>query len=352
LNYKTFRVTRLAKVVLLVTLFVTAIQFLSVKSSNAASDSGYTLLIPGIPGDTKNYSTTKFYDGTECSDMIPQGICFADNYVIYSGYDSQRNFNSVLWIIELKTGNLLATIDLTEKVHAGGICYSNGFLWVSSLKNYIRYIRFSDVIKQINKGYTSFSLNIPYEDTGTTCVPGIESGVFKLGSDESASSVTYYKNYLYIVEFSDGVSPPNPKLRQYKVSFNQNTKSKDGTPLLGAPKSIKQVKTYSVPSKVQGIQIVKLNGKVYVLLSRSYGRKKSDVSEIQLYQMEDSLIYIKTYDLRSNPLYPMIEGIAISGKYLYAVSESGAQYYKNDKKNPSDNPQTKAKCILVSDIMK
>jgi hypothetical protein len=278
--------------------------------------------------------------------MVPQGICFVENYVIFTGYDSEKETSSVLWVKDIVTDSIVATVDLQTKDHVGGICYDGTYLWISSSKNKVRYIKYSDIENQIKQGYQFFSLSTAVEEREINCVQvpiNIESGSLITGTSRVASSLTYYDGFLYVAEF-DGksVSNPNPKLTKLQVIFENNK-----------PKALHFVNVFQLPDRVQGVAICKKGKITYVILSCSEGKEKRSLSCIRVFNLDtlrNALAYpTKTRDFSKKNEFLMIEGIAIKANtnYLYAISESAASIYK--KKSPS--PRSDVLPISLNDLL-
>lgn len=260
--------------------------------------------------------------------LVPQGICFVDNYVIFSAYDSDKKNNSVLWIKDTKNNNMVATVELSTGGHVGGICYDGKYLWITGSANFVQYIRFADIAQQIKNGYIKFSLTSADNNKNACVNITIENGFLPTGTLRDASSITYYDGYLYVTEFDGSTSSnPNPKLTKLKVSYSSSK-----------PNSLKIVDSYALPDRVQGVQLYKKSKTTFAILSCSEGRKKGSLSCIRVYRLESLWGIlgkpIKVVDYSKKSEYLMLEGISIKGNYLYAISESAADTYKKDSPNP------------------
>ena len=92
--------------------------------------SKYSIPVPGLAHTDVN--------GTDCTTMVPQGICFADDYMVLSAYDSAGSRNSVLYVISNTDGKnrqYLMTLVLPTKAHVGGVAFDGTYLWVSNGKS-------------------------------------------------------------------------------------------------------------------------------------------------------------------------------------------------------------------------
>lgn len=86
--------------------------------------SKYSKPIPGLAHTDVN--------GTDCTNMVPQGICFAKDYLIISAYDANGSCNSVLYVISTADRSYLMTVVLPTKAHVGGVAFDGTYLWVSN----------------------------------------------------------------------------------------------------------------------------------------------------------------------------------------------------------------------------
>ncbi|HFI0186047.1 TPA: hypothetical protein ACGO3A_002184, partial [Streptococcus suis] len=70
------------------------------------------------------------------TDMDPQGMAIIeDKYVAISGYSKSKAYNSVIWLLDKKTGAYLKTLALDDVDHVGGIVYDEDHdrLWLATI---------------------------------------------------------------------------------------------------------------------------------------------------------------------------------------------------------------------------
>ncbi len=297
-----------------------------------------------IPGVTDKEKETVFVDESKSTTMVPQGMCFVNDYVIFTGYADKYKSPSVIWI-KNTADLLLATIELPDKEHVGGVCFDGTYLWIPTKKNVIRYIRFSDIEAQIKKGYRLFSLTTAVDDKKKVCAKiSILTGEINTGSNRDISTLTYYNGSLYTAEFNGGsYKNSNPKLRKFSILLGKNQ-----------PTGLKQTSTYPLPNYVQGVQLYKKNNTEYLILSCSFGRDAGSISQIEVYKLTNPTKNIKIKNLSKNNEYLMVEGIALRNGYLYAMTESAAEVYKNDTDKSgikSPNPIDIVNVINLSDLL-
>lgn len=315
-------------------------------SSSLAEAGVLHLTIPGVNASKDAKTDTTFMtasSGNTSYTMVPQGICFAKNYVLFTGYDSDNQRSSVVWIKDVKSDRLVATLELPDKQHVGGICYDGTNIWIPIESNYVRYIRFSDVETQISKGYSVFNLTIADDTKKAACVSiSINNGKIKTGTNRDAATVCFFDGYLYLAEFNGGsIKNKNPKLTKFEVSYKN-----------GNPSKLTAVANYALPDYVQSVQIYSKNSNTYVLLGCSYGRKANSTSRIDICKLDNLNKKVKSIDLSKNSNYLMLEGMAIQDQYLYLITESAAWLYKQgtDNKGRSPNPRNDVYAIKINDL--
>ncbi|WP_255323228.1 YncE family protein [Lactobacillus johnsonii] len=87
-------------------------------------------------------------------DMDPQGLAIIDHkYLIISAYSKSKTFDSVLWVLDFKTGRFVKTIALNNIDHVGGITYDEDHkrLWVATINQEQRAQVQSVTLKEIEK---------------------------------------------------------------------------------------------------------------------------------------------------------------------------------------------------------
>ena len=225
-----------------------------------------------------------------CTSMVPQGICFAKNYILISQYcKCSERHESLICVLDKKTGKYIKTLILQdERIHAGGITYNekeNQVVVTADAiddESLIYYYSFDDVLKASDGDY----LTINY--------------IKKIPLDET-SFITYNKNLneMYIGFFTKSV-------------YNGKIYTLDSR------------NTYNyLDAYMQGCCFYKN----YILFSYSYGISNSRI-EIKTINEDGSINnYDKAYEI-SCP--PYLEEIIIDEDTgtLYCLFESGAASYR------------------------
>lgn len=229
--------------------------------------------------------------------MCPQGITFAKNYLLMTAYDLAGEENSVIYVMNKKTGKLLTTLILPTKAHVGGISYDGSNIWVTNGTK-ISTIPYSKIATAAAEGnpYT-------YLEFSAVCDLGV-----------TASFTTFYDNMLWVGSYNE---LKETYLYSYTIEYEEEE------PYLSQEYSI------LLPTRVQGVAFTKEG---YLILSRScqlYKGLRGYIRQLDVYrpdfsqEIEDGEIEIG--DLINTVEMPsMNEEIAIDGSYLYVNFESAA----------------------------
>jgi hypothetical protein len=255
-------------------------------------------IIPGL--------ATTNVDGFTSTTMCPQGITFAENYLLQTAYDMSGEENSVIYVMNKKTKDLITTVILPSKTHAGGICYDGTNLWIPTGTK-ISSIPFSEIEAAVESGEQSY-----YVSYCSTCTLG-----------NIASYMTYYKDKLWVGTYNE---------LEATNMYSYTIENKDTEP------NLIQTDTIIMPTRVQGAAFT---SKGTLILSRScqlHIGLRGYMRQLDLYKPDfaneaDGIIPLGEV-VNSVEMPSMNEGIAINGNYLYVNYESGAfteASYKMDR---------------------
>jgi hypothetical protein len=261
-------------------------------------DYSRSYIIPGL--------ITTNVGGFASKDMCPQGLTFAGKYLLMSAYDIKAEENSVIYVMDKATKELLTTLILPSKPHAGGLCYDGFNVWVTDGSK-VSSILYSDIAAAASSG-----MPYVYVNYNTVNPLGI-----------TTSFAAYYDNKLWVGTYNE---LQTTKMYSYTIS------NKKTSPVLT------KTDTIIMPTRVQGIAFTSVGT---LILSRScqlYYGLRGYMRQIDIYRPD----YSKTVDgviqlgnlVSSVSMPSMNEGIAISGNYLYVTFESGAfekSTYKMDR---------------------
>lgn len=234
--------------------------------------------------------------GFSSTSMCPQGITFAEDYLLMTSYDMSKEEQSVIYCIDKKTGELLTTLVLPTNAHVGGIAYDGSNIWVTTGTK-ISALWYSDI-----------------EDAALSEEPYVEvsfHSICKVGI--TASYITYYNDKLWVGSYDE---LNKTKLYSFYVED------------FGSYMELEKVDTMTMPTRVQGIAFTD-DG--LMILSRScqlYTGLRGYMRRIDIYQPDLSQEGSGSIDLGSSVKFEYVpsmnEGIAIDGKYLYVLFESAA----------------------------
>lgn len=216
---------------------------------------------------------------TGCKQMVPQGICFAKDYILITQYCKSYKHETILTILDKNTKEYVKTLILQDEyIHAGGITYNPDinqvviagssnedssliyyydFDVIQKLKdndylqiNYIKkvplketsFISYNEYLKEMYLGY--FSLE---NENGKIFTLDSKNEYEKL--DAYMQGCCFYKNYIFL-SYSYGLS--NSKIVIKKMNKNGSI-------------SNEEVYELSCPPYLEEIILDKKSGKLYCL---------------------------------------------------------------------------------------
>lgn len=247
-----------------------------------------SFVIPGL--------ITTNVDGFSSSAMCPQAIAFAGKYLLQSAYDKGLEENSVIYVLDKTTKNLITTLVLPSKAHVGGIAFDGINLWITRGTSVVS-VQFSQVEAAVALGAAYYSIKFD------TCKD------LKI----QASFLTYYKDKLWVGSYDEF---KETKMYSYLIQ------KKDSTPGLLKADAI------TMPNRVQGVTFT---SKGELIVSRScqqYLGLRGYIRQIDIYRPdftnESKGIIALGQSVNSVEMPSMNEGIAINGSYIYVTFESAA----------------------------
>lgn len=235
--------------------------------------------------------------GFRCTNMIPQGITIAKSYLFVTAYDRLGEENSVIYVLKKSSQELMTTIVLPNKTHAGGVAFDGKNLWITQSKT-LKSIPYSQVSKAIKN-------QEPYVEVSEYTTDNAVA--------QQAATVTYYKGLLWVASYDELKAG---YLCSYKIT------SKGSSPKLTLLNTIK------MPDRVQGITFTS-NGRLLVSRScQTDSGKRGFLHQIDVYKpnlKKASKGIITLGKVRNQIDMPtMNEELAISGNLLYVNFESVA----------------------------
>lgn len=274
-----------------------------------------TYLIPGLESAQTVRSDTKKKD--ICTSMTPQGMDVTDDYIFVSAYCHTKRHNSVIYMMDGKTGEFIKEIILPNRTHAGGLAYDNinRVLWVTDMKDGKAAVSLYTLEAMENYDYEKTKKPLPF--LNTHILDGLTRNSF----------MAFRGGNLYAGYFSmSGTSVIN----RYSVNFEKNKLHQDEYEELNEErKTFSKVamdqKWADILSQVQGLEVF---GN-YLFLSQSYGYSDSRLRIYEREAIEKEKYSLKTKEeLKSYRLPTRMEQICVHGGKLYMLFESGAYAYR------------------------
>jgi len=273
--------------------------------------------------------------GSNCDSMVPQGICASDYYVFISAYDSDHEYNSVIYVLDW-SGNLLATMVYWNNSHVGGLAFDGKYLWVCN----------SDVLNNGEKSDTKGSVSaislteieqiINVSKTNSAKSVKIKKYAKHFNTETKASYCTYYDGKLWVGVFDE---TKNSLVYSYKINYDT------------VVPNLTKYEYLIAPNKTQGIAFYEnsSDGNLYIIFTRSYGREEKGTSVIEVYIPVNYENYSgigkyinKGGCIKTTELPKMVEQVYIHGSYAFLIFESGAKKYRT-----SVRTHNKTDCYLL-----
>lgn len=257
-----------------------------------------SFIIPGlINTDIGGFTSTR---------MCPQGMTFAYDYLLISAYDLAAEENSVIYVMDKVTKELLTTLILPSKTHAGGLAFDGSNIWVPTGKK-VSAIPLKVIDEAALNGEPYYY--VTYKTTKTLAV--------------TVSFLTYYDNQLWVGSY-------NELKNTYMYSYELTKKE--------TKPSLKKKSSIYLPTRVQGIAFTEDGA---LILSRScqlYKGLRGYMRQLDVYRPDYANAVNNEIPLRecvySVEMPSMNEGIALDDGFIYVLFESAAfekASYKMDR---------------------
>ena len=254
-----------------------------------------------VPGLTETHELDAENKSFSCNCMAPQGVCFAEGYMLIAAYctEDKSAHSSVLYI--LKDGKYIETLVLIKEDgspfvnHMGGLVYLDGVLYLPGNSDKCVYQIPADAL------FSGFGK----KDARKVTV----SKAFSTG--RTTSFIGEYGGMLYVGTFyHDETQNQSTTLYGYDPSTGKHSKTDEIIlPLL----------------KVQGIVFLERADGVYILISASYNRNTPSWLVSFKWDGERELPTKKIYDRFRMP--NMSEDLCLSGSDAWILFESASKKY-------------------------
>lgn len=248
--------------------------------------------------------------GENCSTMVPQGICRMKGYILFTAYDSENEYKSVIYVMSSTGKTLYATLVYPFKSHVGGIAYDGSNVYVcNSTKK---------TVSVFDKEYImgAIHLSVQYK---LNSVKLTEYDNIKVKT--KASYCTYYDKRLWVGAYND---------KKTDKIFGYRIRDKETDPSLNADRYIE------APQYAQGITfydgdydyfIVSCSWGIMDSTLRCYKLKDYDEPQKQYRKGIQRIQKGSAYKVISMPC--MSEQLDVYGNKLYLLFESAADKYRD-----------------------
>ncbi|PTQ80641.1 hypothetical protein C8U37_12711 [Trichococcus patagoniensis] len=272
-----------------------------------------------IPGMDATLTLRHDHEEEEiCTTMTPQGLAVNNEYLFISAYCHTKEHNSVIYVLDKQSGSFLKEIVLDGIPHAGGIAYDSNhdLLWVTSEKGDTAQVITLSLADIETYDFTACSEAIAYTDS------------IELPDIKRASTITVHEDDLYVAHFDD---EETSVMHRYLISTTENEDGKE-VHALDTGKSTEEASPDDVDKigkEIQGLAFYQEK----LMLSRSSGRKK-DSTLLSFDRLKENENFTDKNASTEVTMPSYLEQIAVDGKQLYVLFESGAYPYR-DHGNPS-----------------
>ena len=254
---------------------------------------------------------------TLCKNMVAQGVCVTDKYMLISAHCADEDQASVIYVLDKNSRKYITTLVLNEWVsetvvphisHVGSLEYNNGVVYIADSGKDIEgsddndrdyrvwKISASDIDAAVSKGTDAENIYI----------------IDALNTDpleHKPSFIEIHNGYLYVGTFSE--KNDNNKLYVYNLN-NGNYLNKALSLNVG---------------KAQGISFFEKDGQTYCIISSSYGRENTSNLYVSKCKTENGMVTEIEKPFKTFKAPNMSEDVDIYEDELFLAFESGANTY-------------------------
>lgn len=274
-------------------------------------DDARTIPIPGL------VSTVILEDGksSESSEFVPQGLCRAGDYMLITAYDVKKKHNTVIYAVDMKSYELVSTLTLPNKYHAGGIAFDGEVIWMTGDTSdkykgepFVQYMTYEVFQKLIKK---------PVNEV----------------SKDDISGFIYIKNKPSFLECDNGTL----WVGTYKGRKGTPEGYLNGYKIVGKPENRKlNTMMYSIIAGIDAsAQGADIDGD-YLYVSSSYSGaiksvKSSFITKYNIKDVSDGItnFYAENHEISRIEVPKMNEEILVDGSTIHINFESGATHWKS-----------------------
>ena len=260
------------------------------------------------------------------ANMVPQGICVAENYVLITAYDRTKKANSVIYVLSNCTGLervFLTTMVLPDRNHVGGIAFDGENIWVAkSSTGYLSRISLDTIDEAVCSGIDAYQLT-EYEEN-------VYCGI-------TASFVTCYDGRVWVGTYCSKADEKGT------LSCFLPLQDREGTELLLEG-------TIEIPTHAQGVAFLEDRDTTYMMLSTSYGRYRD--SKMYLYELTMCDSDVKLAERGQYCFPPMTEELVSDGDNIYVLFESAATCYSTEQNKKCAYPIDRVCAISLEKLLK
>ena len=269
--------------------------------------------------------------GENCDTMVPQGICFAKNYMLISAYDYGKRVdgkytkcNSVIYVLSNenpKERKYLTTIVLPDINHVGGLAFDGRYVWIAkSTSGTCSALDIYQIELAVISGQNSYAVK--------DYVATVDCGM-------TSSFLTYYDDRLWVGTFANQ-SQKKGTLTSFEIHGS------------GSNLKLEKKNSLAIPCYANGVTLERINGVTCMAVVCSYSRSMD--SKICIYRLNETKD--GALSLKHNATYrfpPMGEEVTSDGEYAYFLFESAANVY-SENLNRCLTPIDRVCAVAIKDL--
>lgn len=259
-----------------------------------------------IPGMERTTSLNDDGVAETCVEMVPQGMCLTDEYMLITAYCHDHHHNSVMYVLDRKSHKYLKTVVLEGKPHAGSVSWDPVWrhVWLSTGstgKAGASYLRIRDIDK-----YNFKKTGKPLPFTYTAHLSELTRNSF----------MTATKDGLYAGTFT--LNEPTMRLQKFTFSTAGHLASNKGG------KGAEVAESLIIGQQCQGIAF----SDNYIFMTFSYGPYIPGT--LCIYPRNAARL-LKSDAIKTYTLPPCLEQPWVDGSDLYLIWESPARCFRNEQ---------------------
>lgn len=296
--------------------------------------------IPGLKS-TRTLTDNQANEISICTSMTPQGVVFSEDYIFISAYCCTKQHNSVIYMLDKNTKELIKEIVLPDKSHVGSLAYDSYHqnLWVCCYEEtkkvaFVCALSISDCI--------SYDFEEKY-------LPVRYTMQYQIDTQKRSSFMNYFNGSLYIGYFESNMKAETT-IQEFEITDDGGLKE---TGNLMSDVYDDEPDAYALPASLfyingnaQGMAL----DDMYIAITQSYG--SIDHSRLRIFENtknQDGNVDARDVNYVSGIDLPVMAEDCYMDEdgNLYICFESGAYAYRSRPCDHVDRIVFIPRCIFA-----